>query len=99
MSWMRIASDLIREAMSVNSEPSEATQEAPPPPADIAGVVDAFRRHRVEIDKNFETVVRMLNAQNERHLRAMKIQKRWNYGLTAAVVVVTILVIASYWRG
>ena len=95
MSWIRIASDLIREAMSVNNEPSEATQEAPaPPPADIVGLL---HRHRVEIDKNFETVVQMLNAQNERHIHAMKIQKRWNYALTAAVVVVTILAIAGYW--
>ena len=95
MSWIRIASDLIREAISVSNEASESKpQEAPPPPADIVGLL---HRHRVEIDKNFETVVQMLNAQNERHLHAMKIQKRWNYGLTAAVVVVTILAIAGYW--
>jgi hypothetical protein len=40
----------------------------------------------------------MLNAQNNRLLKAMQIQRRWNYGLTAALVVVTILAIASFWR-
>jgi hypothetical protein len=66
-----------------SSEPSEPVQEAPPP-SDIAGVIGLLNRHRTEIDKNLVTVVEMLNA---------------NYGMTAALVIVAILVIASYWRG
>ncbi|PYS38683.1 MAG: hypothetical protein DMG14_16740 [Acidobacteria bacterium] len=97
MSWLRIAADLLREAMNSSSEP-EPVQEAPLP-VDISGVIGILNRHRSEIDKNFKTVAEMLNAQNERHLKAIQIQRRWNYGLTTAVVVVAILAIASYWRG
>jgi len=97
MSWLRIAADLLREAMNSSSEP-EPVQEAPLP-VDISGVIGILNRHRSEIDKNFKTVAEMLNAQNERHLKAIQIQRRWNYGLTTAVVVVSIVAIASYWRG
>jgi hypothetical protein len=97
MSWLRIAADLLRDAMSSSSEPTEPVQEMPPP-ADISGVIGVLNRHRSEIDKNFETVAEMLRAQNGRHLKAIQIQRRWNYGLTAALVIVAILAIASYWR-
>ena len=97
MSWLRIAADLLRDAMSSQSEPSETVQEAPPP-ADISGVIGLLNRHRSEIDKNFATVAEMLKAQNERYLKAIQIQRRWNYVLTAALVIVAILAIASYWR-
>lgn len=98
MSWLRIAADLLRDAMSSSSEPPEPVQEVPSP-TDISGVIGILNRHRSEIDKNFETVVEMLNAQKERHLKAMQIQRRWNYGLAAALVVVAIFAIARYWRG
>jgi hypothetical protein len=98
MSWLRIAADLLRDAMSSSSESPEPVQEAPPP-ADISGVIGILNQHRSEIDKNFKTVVQMLNAQNERHIKTIQIQRRWNYGLTAALVIVAILAIASYWRG
>jgi hypothetical protein len=83
--------------MSSSSEPAEPVPQAPPP-TNIAEVTELLNRHRAEIDKNFEAVAAMLNAQNNRLLKAMQIQRRWNYGLTAALVVVTILAIASFWR-
>ena len=98
MSWFKIAADLIRDAMS-SGESSEQPQADPVPPADIAGLIGFVNRHRAEIDKNFEIVAQMLKVQNERHLRAMQIQRRWNYGLTAALVLVAILAVASYLRG
>ena len=97
MSWLSIAAGLLREAMSSPSEPVEPVQQAPPP-ANISEVMDLLNRQRSEIDKNFEAVAAMLNAQNNRHLKAMQIKRRWNYGLTAALIIVTILAIASYWR-
>jgi hypothetical protein len=97
MSWLSIAAHLLRDAMSSSTEPPAPVQDAPPP-ADISGVMGILNRHRSEIDKNFEIVAEMLNAQSERHLKAIKIQRRWNYGMTAALVIVAILVIASYWR-
>ena len=98
MSWLRIAADLLRDAMSSSSEPPEPVHEAPLP-TDISGVIGILNHHRSEIDQNFKSVAEMLNAQNERHLRALQVQRRWNYGLTAALVIVAILAIASYWRG
>jgi hypothetical protein len=97
MTWIRIAADLLREAMS-----SPAPQSPPPaeeaPAAGLDGVVGLLNRHRTEIDKNVEMVVQMLNAQNDRYLQAMRTQRRWNYGLAAGIVIVAILAIASYWR-
>ena len=93
MSWFRLASELLREAMSSG----DAVQQQPPtapPPSDVAGML---AHHRAEIDKNLETIVGILNAQNERHLKAMKQQQRWNYALAGAVVVVAILATVAYW--
>ena len=97
MSWLRIAADFLRDAMTSSSESTEPVQEAPPP-ANIAEVLGLLNRHRAEIDKNFEAVVAMLNAQKERHLKALRIQRRWNYGLTAALAIGAILAIVAYWR-
>ena len=58
---------------------------------------EMLAHYRAEIDKNLETIVGILNAQNERHLRAIKLQQRWNYALAAAVVVVAILAALAYW--
>jgi hypothetical protein len=68
---------------------------AGPSANNIAEVTDLLNRHRAEIDKNFETVATMLNAQNERHEKATQLQRRWNYGLAAALVIVTILAVAA----
>jgi hypothetical protein len=97
MSWLRIAADLLRDAISSPSEPPTLVEQAPPP-ADISQVVDLLNRHRAEIDKNFEAVVGMLESQKKRHLNAIQIQRRWNYGLTAAVILLAIGLIASFWR-
>lgn len=82
--------------MTSSSEP-EPVQDAPPP-ANIAEMTALLNRHRAEIDKNFEAVVAMLNSQKERHLKALQIQKRWNYGLTAALLAVVIVGLVVYWQ-
>jgi len=97
MSWLSIAAGLLRDAMSSPNESPEPVQEALPP-SDISGVVGLLNRHRAEVDKNFEAVAAMLDAQHKRHLKALQIQRRWNYGLTAALLIVAILAIAIYWR-
>jgi hypothetical protein len=95
MSWLQIAAGFLRDAMSSSSAP-EPAQEAPPP-ASLSEMTDLLNRHRAEIDKNFEAVVGMLNAQKSRHLEALKMQRRWNYGLTAALVLVAGFAVAVYW--
>jgi hypothetical protein len=69
-----------------------STEQAEPtllPPTDVEGVVQLINQHRAEIDQNFQAVSQMIAKQNARHARAMEIQKRWNYALTAAVVILT----------
>jgi hypothetical protein len=95
MSWLSIAAGLLRDAMGSSSAP-EPVQDAPPPES-LTEMTDLLNRHRAEIDKNFEAIVGMLNAQKSRHLEAMKIQRRWNYGLTAALVAVAGFAVALYW--
>ena len=96
MSWFNIAASFLRDAFGASNEPAQPVQEALPP-ATIAEIVELLNRHRFEIDKNFEAVVGMIEAQKKRHLQAMQTQRRWNYALTAAIVVVAIVAIASYW--
>jgi hypothetical protein len=99
MNWLSIAADFLRDAMSSPKEPAAPPPNVPPP-TNIAEVTELLNRHRFEIDKNFETVVAMLNAQKDRHLKAMELQRRWNYGLTAALAVVAVLLaVAIYLRG
>ena len=98
MSWLRIAgmaAGFLRDAMTSSNESPEPVKEAPPP-ANIAEVTELMNRHRFEIDKNFEAVVEMLNAQKARHIKALQIQQRWNYGLTAALAALAILALAVY---
>ena len=97
MSWLRIAAELFRDVVG-SSEPSAPPQQSQSPPADIHEVVGLLNAYRAEVDKNFETVARMLKAQNDLQLRAMQIQRRWNYALTAAIAIVAILAVAAYLR-
>ena len=90
MSWLQLAAGLIRDAMH-SGESAEPVERMPLPPTDISDIVKLIGHHRAQIDKNFETVVTMLNEQNERRLSAMRIQKRWNYGLAAAVIILGIV--------
>jgi hypothetical protein len=98
MNWLSIAANLLRDAMNSPEESEPPAQEGPPP-SDVSGLIGLLNQHRSEIDTNFEAVAGMLNAQNERHLKAMQIQRRWNYSLAAALALVAIVLIASYFRG
>ena len=93
MSWLNIAASFLRDAMS-SSEPEPKPEESHLP-ADVAGLAETIGRLRSETTQNFEAVAQMLKAQNERHLRAMQIQRRWNYGLAAGLIVVAILAVVA----
>jgi len=93
MSWLNIAASFLRDAMS-SSEPEQKAEETHLP-ADVAGLAEAVGRLRSDTTQNFEAVGQMLKAQNERHQRAMQIQRRWNYGLAAGLIVVAILAVVA----
>jgi len=93
MSWLQFAAGLIRDAMSSSESTEPAQPSKPLPPEDIAGIVNLIDYHRAEIDKNFQTVMAVLKADHEQRLQTIRIQKRWNYGLAAAVVILAILLV------
>ena len=95
MSWLSIAASFLRDAMG-SDEPSAPPETAVP--ADIASVVDYVNRLRIDTEKNFETAAHLLRVQNEQLLQALKIQRRWNYGLTAACVLIAALAAAAYFH-
>jgi hypothetical protein len=98
VSWLSFAAGLLRDAMS-SDDSSTPVREEPRMPPDLAGIADYVNKLRADTEKNFEAVAAMLRAQNEQLLRTIQIQRRWNYGLAGALVVVAILAAAAYVRG
>jgi hypothetical protein len=66
--------------MSTGDEP----QRQPEPPKDLG---EALAQQFAVIDRNFDAVGRMVNAQNQRLERELKRQKIWNYALMAGFVI------------
>jgi len=85
MSWLSLAAGLLRDAMSSDPAPkqAEATPIASQTADDLVGLLN---QHRAEIDRNFDSVAQALAALNARQLQAAQMQKRWNYGLAAGLL-------------
>jgi hypothetical protein len=96
VSWIRIAAELIRGAMSSGESPLPPKAELPPP-EDVNGLIDLMNQHRAEVNRGFDAVSQMIQAQNQRHQQALRIQRRWNYGLLAGLIAIAIVMIAAYW--
>jgi hypothetical protein len=97
MSWLRIAADLIRSAINPSESRPEPQGELPAP-EDINGVIDLFNRHRADVHRGFDAVSKMIQAQNTEHLQAIRIQRRWNYGLLTALLILAAVVVLVYFR-
>ena len=69
-----------------------------PPPEDVNGLIDLMNQHRAEVNRGFDAVSQMIQAQNQRHQQALRIQRRWNYALLAGLIAIAIVMIALYWR-
>jgi hypothetical protein len=80
MNWMQLALQLTRAAMSIGDEP----QPQPETPRDLG---EALAQQFALIDRNIESVARMVNTQNQRLERELKRQKIWNYALMAGLVI------------
>ena len=83
--------------MSSGESPPPAKAELPPP-EDVNGLIDLMNQHRAEVNRGFDAVSQMIQAQNQRHQQALRIQRRWNYGLLAGLIAIAIMMIALYWR-
>ena len=95
MSWLKIAAELVRGAMS--------NREAPPRPrlvnpSDSPSLFEVIQQHRTEIDRSVEALAREIREQNARHDRAIRTQRRWNYGLLAGFLVIAVLIAVLYLR-
>jgi hypothetical protein len=96
MSWWSIAAELVKGAMNVSqARPPRPPSEAPP---DGVNVIELVQRYRAEVDRGFESLSQAIQEQNERHLQALRIQRRWNYGLLAGLVVVAVVAMVLYLR-
>lgn len=80
-----------------DSQPSPPKSEGPPP-EDISGLVDLIDQHRAEVNRGFDAVSQMIQAQNQRHQQALRLQRRWNYGLLAGLIAVALTIVVLYWR-
>src|SRR5687768_7758591 len=102
MNWVQLAFGLIREAVTtdqgrevISNVRSAVRRDSPEPATPVVDVRALLAEQRSEIDKNLETIVQMLNAQNERFLYTIRRLQIWNAALTAALVVVLILALLN----
>src|SRR5262245_2106165 len=97
MSWLRIAAELVRGAMT-NREPRPPTPQGDLP-SSASGLLDLVQRYRSEVDHGLAAVSQAIQDQNERQQEAFRIQRRWNYGLLVGLVAVATLSVVLYLRG
>jgi hypothetical protein len=96
MSWLQIAASLIRGAMN-SPRPQPQVRVDPQTEEEITGLTDLVNRHRTETDRRFDAVSQALQAQNQRYEQALRIQRRWNYGLLAGLIG-AVIIVALFWR-
>jgi hypothetical protein len=96
MSWWSIAAELVKGAM--NARPARPPKPPSEPPPDGTNLVELIQEYRAEVDRGFEALSRTISDQNERNLQALRIQRRWNYGLLAGLVVMAVVTVVLYLR-
>ena len=96
MSWWSIAAELVKGAM--NARPTRPSRPPEGPPPDGFNLAELIQQYRTEVDQGFEALSQTIQEQNQRQLRALKLQRRWNYGLLAGLVVVAVLAGVLYMR-
>ena len=96
MSWWSIAAELVKGAMNVReARPPRPPAELPPNGVNVAELI---QRYRAEVDRGFDALSQTIREQNERYDHAVRLQRRWNYGLLVGLVAVSILALGLYLR-
>lgn len=85
MDWLRVAFGLIREA--VGTEAAQPQQEPQGIPREPVNLAEILAHHRAQVDRNLETMVEMLNAQNQKLTETIRRQRIWNIALAAGLVI------------
>jgi hypothetical protein len=57
-----------------------------------------MNRHRAEVNRGFDAVSQMIHAQEERYQEALRLQRRWNFGLLIGIIATVILAVVLYFR-
>jgi len=96
MSWWSLAAELVKGAM--NAREPRPTRPPTELPANDLNLAELLQRYREEVDRGFESLAQTIHEQNQRQMRALKIQQRWNYGLLAGLVVVAVFAVVLYLR-
>jgi len=82
--------------MSVSqTRPPRLPEELPPNGLNLA---ELLQRYREQVDRGFDAISQTIQEQNQQYQRALKLQRRWNYGLLAGLVAVAILAVVLYLR-
>jgi hypothetical protein len=91
MSWVQVALGLLREAVTsetgkdvINSVRGSSVEPSPPQTANIEALL---ADHRMQMDRNLENVVRMLNTQNQKVTVALRQQRIWNTILAIGILI------------
>ena len=96
MNWLRFAAEIVRGAMS-SREPL-----LPKPQAEVLrdspSVFELIQKYRSDVERGVAALTQEIQAQNERLERALRIQRRWNYGLLAGLLAFASLAAALYLR-
>ena len=90
MSWLNIAAELVKGAMNARQ-----TRPATPPadlPKDVVELMELIDRYRSEVNTGIEGLTQTIQEQKQRQLHALRVQRRWNYGLLAGVVALAFVV-------
>lgn len=90
MNWVRIAAEIVRGAISSRETRPPKTQDYIP--RDTPTVFDLIQQYRSQVDQGLTALSEEIQDQNERHQRALQIQRRWNYGLLAGLLGLALLV-------
>jgi hypothetical protein len=102
MSWFKVALGLISTAVGtetgrevISSVRSAIRKDDPQPGPPSAGlnieeVQALIARHRADVDRNLETVIQTVNAQNQKLAAINRRLWIWNILLTLGVVIVLI---------
>jgi hypothetical protein len=92
MNWVRLAAEIVRGAI-VSREPRQ-----PKPqdyiPRESSSVFELIQQYRSQVDRGLAALSQEIQDQNERHHRALQIQRRWNYGLLAGFLGLALLLAA-----
>ncbi len=101
MSWLKLAFGLIKEAagtqigQEVIDNMRGGRNKTSEPAAAPLNVEALLAEHRLQIDRNLEAVVAMLNEQNARLTETVRRQRIWNFALAGGVVITLVIAIVA----